>query len=164
MQRVGRTIRYGTALTPWMLAYAEWLVLECVVPPKLVHRTTRARGLARAPITIHQLRLLEVREDFVAYCGELAKGPLEAARAKFASSFPTYVEAHRKALDSAVSAGDYKAIGALAEPVLDRVYPKKAENVAATQVNITLTPTQLQGMTAYAAPLLTVEEADAQPD
>ena len=118
-------------------------------------------GLARAPVTIHQLRLLEVREDFVAYCDELAKGPLEAARAKFASAFPTYVEAHRKALDSAVSAGDYKAIGALAEPVLDRVYPKKAENVAATQVNITLTPAQTQGMgVAYSAPLLLVEPAE----
>ena len=104
MLRTGRAIRYNATLLPWMLAYAEWLVLECVEPPSLTQRCVRARGLSRTPLTNRLIKSLEAREDFADYCDELAKGPLEQARAKFASAFPTYVEAHRKALDAAASA------------------------------------------------------------
>ena len=164
IQRVGRAIRYGTQLSPWMCAYAEWLVLECVEAPKVSERTKRARGLARAPVAINQLRELEKRDDFVDYCAELRKGPLEAARAKFASAFPTYIERHRMALDIATDARDVNAIARLTEPVLDRVMPKKSEAPTAPVVQIILTPSQLQSVAAYVAPELSVEAEVVESD
>lgn len=155
--QIGRQVRYGTTLTPWMRAYAEWLMLECAEPPKLVLRASRARGLSRASVNQDHLRLLEARPDFLAYCDDLRAGPLEAARAKFASRFPEYIDAHHAALGAARDANDYTAMAKIAEPVLDRVYPKRSENVAATQVNITLSPEQIAGVRAYTAPVLTVD-------
>jgi hypothetical protein len=164
LAKVGRQIRYSSQLMPWMLAYAEWLVLECIEPPKVSLRTARARGLARSPVSINQLRLLEQRDDFVDYCNELRKGPLEQARAKFASAFPTYIERHRLALDIATDARDVNAIARLTEPVLDRVMPKKSEAAAAPMVQIVLTPAQLQSVAAYSAPEMSVEAEVAEPD
>lgn len=164
LAKVGRQIRYSSQLMPWMLAYAEWLVLECIEAPKAVERTRRARGLARAPVAIHQLRELEKRDDFVSYCDELRKGPLEQARARFASAFPTYIERHRLALDIATDARDVNAIARLTEPVLDRVMPKKSEAPAAPVVQIVLTPQQLQSVAAYKAPEMTVDAEITEAD
>ena len=109
------------------------------------------------------LRELEERPDFVKYCDELAKGPLEQARAKFVRHFPEYIEAHAEALDTARRAGDYTAVARIAEPVLDRVVPKKAEGVTATQVTIMLTPQQIAGVSAYTAPPMLVQDATPEP-
>lgn len=161
--RVGRQLQQQY-LMPWMRAYAEWLTLECVTPPKTPVRQTNARRLSRCPVSREHLRALEQRADFMAYCEELAKGPLEQARARFASRLPDYVDSHYEALDLARTAKDYNAMGRLAEPALDRVFPKKAENVVATQVTITLSPAQTKAITsAYEAPPLLVSEVVPEP-
>lgn len=146
-----------------MCAYAEWLELECIERPSQTQRAVNARRLARTPISPRQIKLLEGREDFIAYCEELRKGPLETARAKFLQAFPTYVERHREALDMATEARDYNAVARLAEPVLDRVIPKKVEaGMMATQVIVQLTDAQIRGMRAdYEAPPILVTEAPA---
>lgn len=163
---IRRQVREGV-LMPWMLAYAEWLVLECTVLPKRSERIVKARALSRGPVGTQHLLDLENRADFIAYCDELAKGPLERARAKFIQTFPAYIEGHREALELAREAGDYKALAAIAEPVLDRVVPKKAENIAPAQVQITLTTAQAARATiAYETPAMLVEEVvpDADTD
>lgn len=147
-----------------MLAYAEWLVLECDERPTRSSRLARARGFARAPVYDTVLRELEKRPDFVKYCEELGKGPLEQARAKFMSKFPTYVEAHAEALDNARRAQDYGAVARIAEPVLDRIIPRKVEgNVAPAAVTIVLTPQQAAGIRAYVAPAIAVEAIEPGP-
>ena len=149
-----------------MFTYAEWLVLECDERPTRTQRLVRARGFARAPLYDRVLRELEERPDFVKYCDELAKGPLEAARAKFQKAFPTYIEAHAEALEGARRAGDYTAVARIAEPVLDRVIPRKVEGMgAAAAVTIVLSPGQLAGIASIAiepAPLL-VDEVVIEP-
>ena len=145
-----------------MFAYAEWLVLECDERPTRTQRLVRAKGFARAPVYDRVLRELEERPDFVKYCDELAKGPLEAARAKFQKAFPTYIEAHAEALDSARRAGDYTAVARIAEPVLDRVIPKKAEGMgAAAAVTIILSPGQLKGFSEYTPASVECEVVEA---
>jgi hypothetical protein len=159
LRRVGDQIRHSPGLYPWMRAYAEWLTLECVEIPKISGRMAKARGMARAPVSNLQLKLLEARPDFITYVKELESGPLERARRRFEASFPEYVEAHREALDAARDANDYTAIARIAEPVLDRVMPKRSDNAQATQVNITLSPNQLAGVSAsYEAPPMVVDE------
>ena len=161
----GRQIRDARVLKPWMRAYAEWLMLACELRPKASVRRSRAAGLARAPVGLNHLRLLEQRTDFVSYCEDLAAGPLEAARARFVSRFPEYIEAHHEALTLARGEGDYRAMAQIAEPVLDRVMPKKSEAAAAAQVTIVLTPEQLQrSTTAYAAPPLLVSVVEPPPE
>lgn len=147
---------------PWMQAFAEWLCLECLEYPSTTARRVNARRLAHAPVSNLQLKLLEERDDFVAYCDALRAGPLEQARAKFVSAFPTYIERHREALDLATQAGDYTAMARIAEPVLDRVVPKKAEFGSVAAITIQLTPQQTQGVMTYSAPELIVEEAQIE--
>ena len=106
-----------------------------------------------------------MREDFQGYCDELRAGPVEAARARFASRFPEYVEAHFDALRAAQTENDYRAVAQITEPVLDRVYPKKGEApAAAAQVNIVLTSEQGAAFaTEYVAPEIEVEVPVAPP-
>lgn len=166
IRRVGETIRYSPALTPWMCAYAEWLTLGNIAPT-WTQKVTKARGLSRAPVSRKQLVLLEARPDFLAYVRDLESGPLERARARFQSAFPEYVEAHKEALDKARDANDYAAVARIAEPVLDRVLPKKTDGGGATQVSITLSASQLAGISAsYTPPKMLVDEvvADVVPE
>ena len=147
-----------------MFAYAEWLVLECDERPTRTQRLVRAKGFARAPVYDRVLRELEERPDFVKYCDALAAGPLEEARAKFMAKFPTYVEAHAGALESARLANDYTAVARIAEPVLDRIIPRKVEGTTApTAITIVLTPQQAAGIRAYAAPAIAIEAIEPGP-
>lgn len=167
LRRIGDQIRYSPALYPWMRAYAEWMTLECHETPKWSQRVAKVRSFAHAPIAVNQLKLLEARPDFVTYVRELQLGPLERARERFQAAYPEYVEAHREALDLARDKGDYNAIARIAEPVLDRVMPKKAEGGGAAQVTITLSASQLAGVSAtYEAPAMLVDEvvAEVVPD
>ncbi len=164
VRRVGDQIRYSPALYPWMRAYAEWLTLQCIEPPKLSARTAKARSFAHAPVTIEHLKQLEARSDYVAYVRDLEAGPLERARNKFMNAYPEYVDAHGEALALARDAKDYNAIARIAEPVLDRVIPKKSEGGGAAQVLITLSPNQLAGVSAaYVAPPMLVDEVVVEP-
>lgn len=158
MMRTSRQVRDTSHMLLWMRTYAEWLSLECLRPPSIPVRMARARGFARQPVTRPQLRLLEQRADFVAYCAELKRGPLEAARLKFASRFPEYVDAHYEALEQARIAQDYKAVAQIAEPVLDRIMPKKGEGTVAPSVTIVLSPGQQAGLASYTAPDMLVDE------
>jgi hypothetical protein len=161
---VTRQIRHERGLKPWMLTYAEWLILECDTKPTRTERIVRARGFSRGKVYDTLLRELETRPDFVKYCDELAKGPLEQARAKFMSKFPTYVEAHADALEQARLAQDYTAVARIAEPVLDRIIPRKVEGTTApAAVTIVLTAQQAAGIRAYAAPAIAVEAIEPGP-
>ena len=161
--RTGRQVANGKYMMPWMRAYAEWLVLENLTPPNLAIRRVNARRLSRQPVTSKHLTDLHARDDFSAYCEELKQGTVEAARAKFVTRFSEYVDAHHEGLQMAREAKDYKAMMYAAEPVINRVYPVKAENPsgAATIIQINLTPEQARGMSAtYVAPTLDVSEAE----
>jgi len=162
IKRIGEQIRYSPALYPWMRAYAEWLTLSCLEPPTIALRIRKARSLACSPVANNQLKLLEARHDFVTYVRELQLGPLEQAREKFQAAFPEYVEAHKEALDLARDAKDYNAVARMAEPVLDRVMPKKSEMAAAASVTVVLAPEQVKAIATYEAPAMLVEAAPAE--
>lgn len=160
-----RDVRHGTYLRPWMLRYAEWLILSPGYPSRAA-RITQANTLAKSDVSRNGVYALEARPDFKAYCEELQRGPLEEARAKFRSRLPKYVDAHEQALDMAREAGDYKAVAQISEPALDRVMPKKGDAVQATQVTIMLTPERIDRLRNYVSPEVDVVEVvpDAQHD
>lgn len=154
------SIRHGQHLRPWMLNYAEWLVM-CPERPTRTACATQSCLLSRAKIGYAMVRNLEMRPDFIAYCEELQRGPFERARAKYLSRLPEYIDAHKDALDKAQAAGDYRTVAQIAESAIDRVAPKRQEAVAATQVTVVLSPHQLAGFQQYTpAPV----EAEIVPD
>lgn len=161
----GNAIVYGEVLRPWMCAYAEWLILETAEAPTRLERRMKANSLARASLTDRHLKALHGRPDFQEYCGELQRGPLEAARAKFRSRFPEYVDAHYEALQLARADGDHRGVAQIAEAALERIMPKKAEVAAATQVNITLSPEQVAGFASeYVVPTISAEVVHVNTD
>lgn len=135
----------------WVLAYAEWLVLDNIESPTRTARRVKANTLSRARLNNRLLKHIEARPDFLAYCDELQHGPLEQARAKFRRRMPEYIDAHHEALGMARDAGDHKALAQIAEAALDRVLPKRDTAVAATQVQIILSPKQAAALTSGAA-------------
>lgn len=157
-------IQYASTLRPWMCAYAEWLTLECAEYPSRQGRRLKANQLSRATLKDAHVKALEARVDFRDYCDELQRGPLEAARAKFRSRFPEYVDAHYEALKAAQAEGDHRGAAQIADAALERIMPKKAEVAAATQVNITLSPAQVAGFnTEYVAPRIEAEVVAVTP-
>lgn len=147
-------------LRNWMLRYAEWLFAQ-TVEPSWKGRQVMANKFANLTIPHQRLSDLEAREDFQDYLAELAKGPLERARARMIRRMPAYVNKHWWAATKAQEAGDYKALAAIAEPILERVLPRKQEAVAATQVNITLSPGQLAGLQQFTP--LAIEAETVEP-
>ena len=160
---VAKNIRYSQYLRPWMMAYAEWLILGEEVRT-ITARIVEASQLSRSKISQRALGDLEGRRDFMAYCDELARGPLEQARAKYMRLLPEYIAAHKEALDGARQDKDWKTVASIAESAVDRVLPKKQEAVAATQVNVVISAEQLKGFAEYTAPEVEVEALPAPDD
>lgn len=163
LRKVSAASLFGPLAT-WMTAYAEWLVLGCLQPPSKNIRRIKARELSRLPITDGALKLVERKPEFLAYVDQLKQGPLEQARAKFLKRFPDYVDAHHEALEKARAAEDYRAMAQIAEPVLDRVIPKKSENGPVAQVAIVLKSEQAAALVApYVPPEVSVDVVAAEP-
>ncbi len=147
-----------------MLEYAEWVTTR-PEPPTRTERRAWLGQRFRFSLNENSVRALERRGDFIAYCAELQRGPFEEARAKFLARLPKMVDAYDEALDAARAKQDYSAVARIAEPALDRVLPKRQEAAAATQVNITLSPQQLAGLsTAYLPPEVEVDALPPPPD
>ncbi len=132
---------HSLILRPWMRTYAEWLALQ----PGRLGRTERikvANKLAHDKVSWRALQHLEHRPDFLAYHDKFSAGAVSAARAKLEAESPWYVEQHRKGLERAIKAQDYKAITNFTTPVLERVWPRREGAIVGNQINITLSPRQ----------------------
>lgn len=123
-----------------MLAYAEALV-TAPEPLSIAERRALANQLAKVRISTESLNCLERRPDFCDYIDELQRGPIEAARAKYLSRLPKYIDGLDRVFDEALSEGDAKTVVQIAEGALDRVVPKKQERPV-TAISITLQPRQ----------------------
>ena len=112
----------------------------------------------------HALYTLEARDDFQRYLDDITRGPVEQARAKYLRRLPEAVDAYWESLDQARAKKDYTAVAQIVAPAIDRVVPRKQEAVAATQVNIVLSPSQLAGIQHYDAPTIETEIVEAEPE
>lgn len=147
---------HSSVLRPWMKTYAEWMALQ---PGRLgrKERTKVANKLAKDKVSQRALQFLEKRADFLAYHDRFAAGAVSQARAKLEAESPWYVEQHRRGLERAIKAKDYKAITNFTTPVLERVWPRREGSVIATQVTIHLSPRQQTELSQSEPQLLPAE-------
>lgn len=161
-------IQFGLVLRAWMLQYAEWLIAS-PEPATIRSRRSRLSTLAGTKLGANALLALETRPDFVAYLDTLRKGPLEAAKARYLSRVPKYVEHYDTAIEGLVQQQEWKAVTLALEPTLERLVPKRGGDTAAVQVNVTLSPERLTAFTEYApldvevVPLALPAPAEVEP-
>jgi hypothetical protein len=120
---VRHTIQQG-ALLPWMKALAEWHAVQPGTP-KAAQVLATANKLCGHLLTPEKLKLLLTRSDWMAYREEMALDELARARRRLEHRLDEYLDAHQWALREAKGAGDYKAVAAIADPVMDRAWPKR---------------------------------------
>jgi len=121
-----RKIKFGK-LQNWHRALAAW-DLQQVARPTKAELADKASSLARFPISVHDIRLLEARTDYKEMHQRLQEDATAHARALVESHYVDYATTHREALDWASDKKDYKAIPALTNPILDRIVPKREDH------------------------------------
>lgn len=156
----GKMIRYQPVLSPWMMAYAEFLATS-PYPPGYSERRAKLGELSNRAIAKTHLAALEGRPDFQKYRDQVARGPLEQARAKYLSRLPKYADAYDQAIDGLVEAKEWKEVASAIAPAVDRIWPKRTDAETAVQVNVTLSPERLAGFTDYQG--IEVEAVKALP-
>lgn len=112
------------ALLPWMKALAEWHATQPGTPKK-AQVLAIAMKLSGQALTPDTLALLLSRDDWMAYREEMALDELARARRRLEHRLDEYMDAHLWALQSAKKEGDYKAVAMIADPVMDRAWPKR---------------------------------------
>lgn len=127
-------------LEKWHMAYAEWDVTRGRGNLPESQHLAQASLFAGRAVTAPELRSLRYRSVAYKQYRTLVSNSeyVQAARKRFEAMMLPAVDAHHRAIELAVAAEDYKAIPALTVPVLDRIVPKRDQNLSATQVNITL--------------------------
>lgn len=85
---------------------------------------------------------------------------LAVARAALEADAPWYIEQHKKGLESAALANDFKAVASFTNPMIDRVWPK-ASPAPSNTVNIYISVRQSADLDA---PPLDALEAEIIPE
>ena len=134
----------GGDLRPWMKKLAEWSGTEEKEPSFKAYCQV-ATQLAGVKLAAPMVRHLIWREDWREYRKTFASDLIGKARRKVEQRVGEYVDTHYEALKASRQniASDPKTAAGIAEPILDRVWPKKEELAAAqTTVIVNLAPTQ----------------------
>ena len=151
-----------TSLAPWQLAFAEWLANLDRAPSTEAQLTKviefRAAQGIPDPFTDVDLRALVARRHFKEYVSKLNADALKRCRARIEARLEAYVDANAWALTQAKGAMDYRAVAAITEPMMERVWPKKSDTAANTSVTVVLMPAQQAAIHA----IETVEVMDAE--
>ena len=170
----GDTLSRSSSAQPlqaWQLAFLEWLANQERHPPvsKQVEKANELRAetsVEGSPLTARRLRAFKTRKGAVEFWEKLQKGTLARCRAKIENNLDEYVAAHKCGLDWALGAKDYRAIPAFADPMLERVWPRKEIVQANTQVNIVLSAQQQRAIASVDDEDVTIDAQliDAEPD
>jgi len=132
-----------SVLRPWMRTYAAWLAMR-PGRPTVTERRVQANLLAHDDVGEKTIRIIEARSDFRELLAKFEESAVALARSKLENDLPFYVEQHRKGLEMALAADDYKKIPDYTNPALERVWPRRdGANVASANVTITLSAGQV---------------------
>lgn len=107
-----------------MKALAEWHATQPGTPKKAQVLAT-AMKLSGQPLSPDTVAVLTTREDWLAYREEMALDELARAKRRLEHRLDEYLDAHLWALQTAKKNEDYKAVAAIADPVMDRAWPKR---------------------------------------
>ena len=156
----GRSLTESGELLPWELLYAEWLV-RLPSRPSIDVQIASATELAREAgvldddsyITQQDLKRTRLRKVWKRYYTDLQSAGMKKARRMLVEHAPQYADAHIWSLHQARKHGNYKATAVIAQPMIDRAFPKHADGPqTAIQVNLSV-----QQADALTAPVSAVE-------
>jgi len=134
----------GGTLRPWMKRLAEWAATQSGKPTAKQYRDM-ASQFAGIKIAAHMARLLVFRQDWMDYRDGIIADEVGLARLQLRQRAGEYMETHYQAMKAAASnvSQDPGTAAKIAEPVMDRIWPKKEErDIAATTVIVNLAPHQ----------------------
>lgn len=129
-------------LRPWMKKLAEWAATQHG-PVKQVDYQRMAAELAGCHISRPAVRAVIHRLDWLTYREEMALDDLARAKKKFEGRYDVYSDVHFWAVNRAKEMDDYKVAATIAEPILDRLAPKrddKGAGAATVIINLGGTP------------------------
>ncbi len=150
----GRSLTESGELLPWELLYAEWLV-RLPKRPSISVQIAAATDLAREAgvlddesyISQQDLKRTRLRKTWIRYYKDLQSEGMKKARRMLVEHAPQYADAHIWSLWQARKHGDYKATAVIAQPMLDRAFPKHADGPQ-TAIQVNLTVAQADALTA----------------
>ena len=134
-----------THLHAWQHAFAEWLAYHIDKSLPLSEQLTKAQEIANEfslTVSERDLRALKARKPFREYLADMRDDAEKRARSMIRASLPEYVGAHRKALKMASDKEDFRAMATIAEPMIERAWPRRDAAQINTQIVITLSPAQ----------------------
>ncbi len=150
-------------LHAWQYAFAEWLANHIDKRLPLSEQVTKAQELANEfslTVSERDLRALKSRKPFRDYLADMRDDAEKRARSMIRASLPEYVGAHRKALKLAADKEDFRAMASIAEPMIERAWPRRDAIQQNTQINITLSPAQQKIFDGLDEPDVQILEAE----
>lgn len=132
-------------LWQWQRVFAAWLATV----PHASMKTIRVyvQDLTQLLVSDGAIHALMAREDFRKLVGDFQANARLRIQELAEFDYPFYLDAHKKGLESAIAAGDHRAIPSFTVPMLDRAVPKKADEAEKAQVVvINMTPGQARAL------------------
>ena len=144
----GAACSYGAArpLSRFELAFGAWYANRTGRISVAEQEATATALNDGVKVGYKRLKQLKVFAPFTSYVAHLRESATFEARERFRSDLPAYVSGMRWALDSAISAGDHRAIHAIATPAIERVWARKESATIEAKINIQLSPSQQQAL------------------
>lgn len=139
-----------------MKALAEWHAVQPGTP-KQAQVIALAQQLSGQPLRPETVKALTTRNDWLSYREEMALDELARAKRRLEHRLDEYMDAHLWALQTAKKEKDYKAVAAIADPVMDRAWPKRDVGSQTAQTIIVNLPGGQTAETHLLEPLSDVE-------
>lgn len=137
MKRLAVEIQTATVgpLKPWMRRLAEWhATIGTPVKPKECTQVARRFAAFHVPRAV--VNAVMAREDWLAYREEMALDEQGRLKRMVEDRLQVYLDSHYEALLESKKEKNWKTVAQIAEPMMDRVWPKRDEkgNTGATVI------------------------------
>jgi hypothetical protein len=136
--------------------YAEWLATTVEMPTPS-ERLEKYREFRQRKVALSTMQGIERSDAFRYYFDDIVVDERRRAAKMFDANSPKGVAAHFQGLEMAMENSDYRAVPSFTVPVLDRVIPKKPDQVQAMQVVVNVTPEQIERLRDSETPEIEVE-------
>ena len=145
-----------SGLKPWAQAFCVWLNSQAI-HPRLVTQLEHAQQLSGdAGLTLPALKQFKKHALFRELNDRLEHSVLEVAKLRAELYTDRAIQHHNDSLEGVVKEKRYDEVPKFTSPYFDRVWPKKQEQVQATQIVIQMTPQQKHALERE-APVIEVE-------
>lgn len=124
-----KNVREQVVLLQWQRLFAAWFA-HLPVAPSIEDCVRYVRAITTFKVSASAIRELLHRNDFGQLVARFRESEQLRAKELLNADYQIYVDAHRRGLQMALDAEDYRAVPPFTAPMLDRVAPRKDDQVA----------------------------------